>query len=231
MHSKTSVWLWNAVKGTQSDDHDIPSDLAPSRRKTAPKKGFSNKRWRHKSTPNYPLSSESSEAFISLIPTIKPKQKHSKREIQASKMHAKQIEEETNAFLDYLHLQGRGHEANKFIEKAQNAEGNYHIALKYFDDYLGQVEQRMKEVLVERRTPGYLPTGRLMEEEVLSGLEGMCMCTHCRLRRRGCFKDGINDASWAQEYESWIKNKDLGPLGTIEEYDPDWDDEAGPFDY
>lgn len=143
--------------------------------------------------------------------------------MEASKNHAKQIEEEANTFLGYLRLCGRDRESRKFIEKTKDAEGHYHTALKYFGDYMEQAEQRMKELERERRQPGYIPTGRLMEE-ALSFLEGMCMCTHCRLIRKGYFEDPLDSDSWVREYDVWVRNKNLGPLRTIEAYDPDWDD-------
>lgn len=139
---------------------------------------------------------------------------------------------ELRRFVKYLERTGRKDEARLLVKDSDAAKRHYSSALRYWEDFMVWAEGELAALPARRKDPDYQPPGQDAVDEAHSRWQGLCLCLHCRLQRKGFFRDheGLEPTPvmkrlWAEYKQQLLAGN---PPGCKPKYkddpDPNWRD-------
>lgn len=135
-------------------------------------------------------------------------------------------------FVKYLERTGRQDEARLLMRDSRAAKRHYSSALRYWEEFMVWAESELAALPARRQDPDYQLPGQDATDEAHSRWQGLCLCLHCRLQRKGFFRDHEGLEPTPVMKRMWAEYKQKlaagNPPGCMPQYrnDPvtDWQD-------
>lgn len=248
-----SGWLaW--VFGQSKQDNDLDSQYRevfrgphrPNQQRRYPSPRRARQQRRHHRSPlppktdgppenDPPFSPAASSATLSrsnYLARKQPRRYVARRRGNRAPSHRRERKKELRRFLRYLETSGRRDEARLLRGEARAAKRHYSLPLRHWEEFMEWVEGELAALPARRQDPEYQPPGQDAQDEADSHWLGLCQCLHCRLQRKGFFRDDegleptpVMKRMWAEYKRRLVAGN---PFGCMPKYgrepDPNWQD-------